>query len=182
MYHRNIFNISIFILLFINAHAQDSPFRKGGDFQYRDSLIVIGNDSIKIIHGTNHTLNLHFWSRDLFQQIEYYKTNSKQPRPISNLYSFSGESYLADLPDTTLWKSFENRQFGIFMKYLPELEVMIRYDSIDYSKFIEFGFSNMDTIGKDYFVPWIRISYHLKIFFKKLVSMVGVQNIKVNGI
>ncbi len=70
---------NIFILLFCNVNAQDLSILKGGDFQYSDSLIVIRSDSIKFIYGVNKTLRLHFYSKDLFYQIEYYKTYSNIP-------------------------------------------------------------------------------------------------------
>lgn len=124
-------SLVLVLLLILLSPSQNSCQilkNKGGRIEYHDSSVVIGQDTIKIVYGSNLDMGLRFWSKDLRDRLEY--SRRFDPGAIDNLYEISlYQAYLGAIPDTSRWLSFSSSKLGISFHYPRGLEVRVRYDS-----------------------------------------------------
>lgn len=170
---------TFFLILLLSAGsalAQDSvDYYKGGQYTCRDSTVLLGGDSIKIVYGSSSSLGLRFWSRDLFLSIEQAERYSDRVRehPRQGLYRFFPEAYLADTPDTSHWQTYYSSHFGLSFRHPPGLQVIERLDSFSQQPVIDLKVrARPDSLGHPSLevLPLARISFTSESFVQVAVT------------
>jgi len=145
---------TFFLMLLLpggSACGQDSvDYYKGGQYTCRDSIVLLGEDSIKIVYGSSSSFGLRFWSRDLFLSIEQAARYSDRVREHSRqgLYRFFPEAYLNDTPDTSHWPTYYSSHFALSFRHPPGLQVIERLDSSSHQPVIDLGVhARPDSLG-----------------------------------
>jgi hypothetical protein len=147
-----------------SACAQDSVWhRECGQFTCCDSTVLLGDDSVKIIYGYNSSLGLRFWSRDIYELIQYFNRLEKVHENLTqSLRGWYFQTYLDVTPDTSRWQTYRSPRFALSFRHPPGIQVLERLDSSSRAYTIELGLYAMPdslTPPNSVFLVFARISF-----------------------